>query len=354
VEDRPTPIRPRRAAAQVSHCGICGSDLHSSSHGRKSARSRHDSRDGGRDRRDVTVGRRDRPSEVRRQIYGKCEYCSPADVAVIERNRRGNDAWQGPSPHKSVRAGRRCPCRRTLAQAPGSPSRCSRVQASPGCGARPGTAGCDRCGPIGFCRSALKALGVDDIVVSEPRRASALCESSAPASSSRSRLAGHASSHRRRTFTSRSSAPARPAQESALASSSARDTRARRRGMAGRIRPEPDPVNELVITVRSSTTSTLPAAASARRQLPNDFSSTGGLPAQPPADAAIGLHEGIAAKAMVVPRISEESRECCDRTEFSTRNPAQPRPDALTPRCSRGPPQARPTSRDVFGSSTSR
>ena len=184
-------------------------------------------------------------------------------------------------------------------------------------GARPGTRWLvTGGGPIGFLSvAALKALGVDDIVVSEPQGdAGARCaRSSAPARSTPEELVTPQWPHdivdEPFDVALECSGNGR-AQESALA-------QLKRAGTlvlvgAGMARPKFDPnrilLNELVITgafVYDADGFPRALELLASGKMPNDLLvEQEDYPLNRLLDAAVGLHEGeLAAKAMVVPRV---------------------------------------------------
>jgi (R,R)-butanediol dehydrogenase/meso-butanediol dehydrogenase/diacetyl reductase len=191
VEEVPVPVPgPGEVLIEVSHCGICGSDLHFLLEwgGKQGAIEGHEYSgtiaaigDG------VTgwaVGDKviDGPSER----CGKCEYClANRPFLCVDRSRVGTDEneWQGAfARYTKVQASsllripeglsmRHAALTEPLAVALHGITRAG--------GARPGTRWIvTGGGPIGYLSvAALKALGVDDIVVSEPHESRrALCE----------------------------------------------------------------------------------------------------------------------------------------------------------------------------------
>jgi threonine dehydrogenase-like Zn-dependent dehydrogenase len=328
VEDRPTPVPgPGELLLEVSHCGICGSDLHFLIEwgGKSGAIEGHEfSGTVAATGADVTgwaVG--DRAIGGPSPKCGKCEYClSKRTSLCIERNSvAGNDAWQGAfAGYKTVRAAEALPVPDSLSlkhAALTEPLAVALHGITQGGGARPGTRWLvTGGGPIGFLSvAALKALGVDDVVVSEPKESRrALCEKLGARVVDPADLV----------------TPGMPfdtvdepfdvalecsgngrAQESALA-------QLKRGGTlvlvgAGMARPKFDPnrilLNELVITGAfvydyDGFPRALELLASGK--LPNDLLvEQEDYPLNRLLDAAIGLHEGdLAAKAMVVPRTS--------------------------------------------------
>src|SRR5690348_2736231 len=191
VEERPTPAPgPGEVLLEVSHCGICGSDLHFLLEwgGKQGAIEGHEYSG-----RIAAIGAGvtgwavgdavvDGPSER----CGRCEYCLANRPSLcVERNRVGADdtGWQGAfARYTKVRATdllrvpdglamRHAALTEPLAVALHGITRAG--------GARPGTRWLvTGGGPIGYLSvAALKALGVDDVVVSEPHeKRRALCE----------------------------------------------------------------------------------------------------------------------------------------------------------------------------------
>jgi (R,R)-butanediol dehydrogenase/meso-butanediol dehydrogenase/diacetyl reductase len=328
IEDRPTPVPgPDELLLEVSHCGLCGSDLHFLIEwgGKSGAIEGHEfsgtvaALGGG-----VTgwaIG--DRAIGGPSSKCGTCEYCRGGRTSLcIERNSvGGNDAWQGAfAGYKTVRAAEalHVPDGLSLKHAAlTEPLAVALHGITQGGGARPGTRWLvTGGGPIGFLSvAALKALGVDDVVVSEPKESRrALCEKLGAQVVDPGDLV----------------TPAMPfdivdepfdvalecsgngrAQESALA-------QLKRAGTlvlvgAGMARPKFDPnrilLNELVITGafvydHDGFPRALELLASGK--LPNDLLvEQEDYPLNRLLDAAVGLHEGdLAAKAMIVPRIS--------------------------------------------------
>jgi threonine dehydrogenase-like Zn-dependent dehydrogenase len=328
VEDRPTPVPgPDELLLEVSHCGICGSDLHFLIEwgGKSGAIEGHEFSGTvaavGADVTGWAVG--DRAIGGPSPKCGKCEYCLLQRTSLCtERNSvGGNDAWQGAfARYKTVHAAEALPVPDGLSlkhAALTEPLAVALHGITQGGGARPGTRWLvTGGGPIGFLSvAALKALGVEDVVVSEPKESRrALCEKLG------ARVVDPADLE----------TPAMPfdtvaepfdvalecsgngrAQESALA-------QLKRGGTlvlvgAGMARPKFDPnrilLNELVITGAfvydyDGFPRALELLASGK--LPNDLLvEQEDYPLNRLLDAAIGLHEGdLAAKAMVVPRVS--------------------------------------------------
>jgi threonine dehydrogenase-like Zn-dependent dehydrogenase len=329
VEDRPTPEPgPGELLLEVSHCGICGSDLHFLLEwgGRSGVIEGHEYSGTvaglGPDVSGWAVGERAIGGPSPR--CGHCEYCLAHRTSLcVERGGVGGDdgTWQGAfARYKIVRAAEalRVPEGLSLKHAAlTEPLAVALHGITRAGGARPGTRWLvTGGGPIGFLSiAALKALGVDDVVVSEPKASRrALCEKLGARAVDPPEL----------------STPAMPydlvdepfdvalecsgngrAQESALA-------QLKRAGTlvlvgAGMARPKFDPnrilLNELVITGafvydHDGFPRALEMLASGR--LPNDLLvEQEDFPLNRLLDAAVGLHEGdLAAKAMVVPRVS--------------------------------------------------
>ena len=329
VEDRPTPKPgPGELLLEVSHCGICGSDLHFLLEwgGRAGVIEGHEYSGTvaalGPDVAGWAVGERAIGGPSPR--CGRCEYCLAHRTSLcVERGGVGGDdgTWQGAfARYKTVRAAEalRVPEGLSLKHAAlTEPLAVALHGITRAGGARPGTRWLvTGGGPIGFLSvAALKALGVDDIVVSEPKASRrSLCE----------KLGARAVDPTELVI------PAMPydmvdepfdvalecsgngrAQESALA-------QLKRAGTlvlvgAGMARPKFDPnrilLNELVITGafvydHDGFPRALELLASGR--LANDLLvEQEDYPLNRLLDAAVGLHEGdLAAKAMIVPRIS--------------------------------------------------
>jgi threonine dehydrogenase-like Zn-dependent dehydrogenase len=329
VEDRPTPEPgPGELLLEISHCGICGSDLHFLLEwgGRSGVIEGHEYSGTvaavGSDVTGWSVG--DRAIGGPSPRCGHCEYCLAHRPSLcVERNSVGGDGgtWQGAfALYKVVRATEalRVPEQLSLKHAAlTEPLAVALHGITRGGGVRPAsrwlvTGG----GPIGFLSvAALKAMGVDDVVVSEPKeRRRALCEKLGARTVDPSDLV----------------TPGMPfdlvdepfdvalecsgngrAQESALA-------QLKRAGTlvlsgAGMARPKFDPnrilLNELVVTGafvydHDGFPNALGLLASGR--LPNDLLvEPDDFPLDHLLDAAVGLFEGdLAAKAMVVPHVS--------------------------------------------------
>ena len=329
VEDRPTPKPgPGELLLEVSHCGICGSDLHFLLEwgGRAGVIEGHEYSGTvaalGPDVTGWAVGERAIGGPSPR--CGRCEYCLAHRTSLcVERGGVGGDdgTWQGAfARYKTVRAAEalRVPEGLSLKHAAlTEPLAVALHGITRAGGARPGTRWLvTGGGPIGFLSAAaLKALGVDDIVVSEPKASRrSLCEKLGARAVDPTELvmpempydmvdepfdvALECSGNGR-------------AQESALA-------QLKRAGTlvlvgAGMARPKFDPnrilLNELVITGafvydHDGFPRALELLASGR--LANDLLvEQEDYPLNRLLDAAVGLHEGdLAAKAMIVPRIS--------------------------------------------------
>jgi len=328
VEDRPTPRPgPGELLLEVSHCGICGSDLHFLLEwgGRAGAIEGHEySGTVVALSPDVTgwqIG--DRVIGGPSPRCGKCEHCLAHRPSLCDQRNSvgGGGEWQGAfARYKTVRAADalRVPGGLALKHAaltePLAVALHGITQAG---GARPRTRWLvTGGGPIGFLSvAALKALGVDDVVVSEPKPSRrALCEKLGARSVDPADLV----------------APDMPydivddpfdvalecsgngrAQEAALA-------QLKRAGTlvlsgAGMARPKFDPnrilLNELVITGayvydHDGFPRALELLASGK--LPNDLLvEPDDFPLNRLLDAAVGLFEGdLAAKAMVAPHVS--------------------------------------------------
>jgi (R,R)-butanediol dehydrogenase/meso-butanediol dehydrogenase/diacetyl reductase len=328
VEERPTPaVAAGQLLLEVSHCGICGSDLHFLLEwgGRSNVIEGHEYSgtvaavgagvDG------WAVG--DRAIGGPGPKCGQCEYCrANRPQLCVDRGRVGADegGWQGAfARYKTVSAAEalRVPDGLSLKHAAlTEPLAVALHGITQGGGARPGTRWLvTGGGPIGYLSvAALKALGVDDIVVSEPKESRrALCEKLGARVVEPEAL----------------EAPRWPhdvvddpfdvalecsgnghAQEAAL-------TQLKRAGTlvlvgAGMARPKFDPnrilLNELVITgAYVYDHDGFPRALEllASNKMPNDLLvEQEDYPLNRLLDAAIGLHEGeLAAKAMIVPKV---------------------------------------------------
>ncbi len=329
VEDRPTPQPgPGELLLEVSHCGICGSDLHFLLEwgGRSGVIEGHEYSGTvaglGPDVSGWAVGERTIGGPSPR--CGHCEYCLAHRTSLcVERGGVGGDAgtWQGAfARYKTVRAAEalRVPEGLSLKHAAlTEPLAVALHGITRAGGARPGTRWLvTGGGPIGFLSiAALKALGVDDVVVSEPKASRRdLCEKLGARAVDPAELITPAMPYdlvdEPFDVALECSGNGR-AQESALA-------QLKRAGTlvlvgAGMARPKFDPnrilLNELVITGafvydHDGFPRALEMLASGR--LPNDLLvEQEDYPLNRLLDAAVGLHEGdLAAKAMVVPRVS--------------------------------------------------
>jgi threonine dehydrogenase-like Zn-dependent dehydrogenase len=328
VEERPTPQPgPGELLLEVSHCGICGSDLHFLLEwgGRAGAIEGHEFSG-----TVVAVGagvdgwaRGDRAIGGPAPRCGRCEYCRAGRTSLcVERGRvgTGERAWQGAfARFKTV------PAEEALRVPDGLPLKHAALTEplavalhgiTQGGGARPGTRWLvTGGGPIGFLSvAALRAAGVDEIVVSEPKpRRRALCEKLGARTVAPEELVApdwpHDIVDDPFDVALECSGNAQ-AQETAL-------TQLKRAGTlvlvgAGIARPKFDPnrilLNELVVTGafvydHDGFPRALELLASGR--MPNDLLvEPDDVPLNRLLDAAIGLHEGdLAAKAMVVPRV---------------------------------------------------
>jgi threonine dehydrogenase-like Zn-dependent dehydrogenase len=329
VEDRPTPVPgPGELLLEVSHCGICGSDLHFLLEwgGRTGVIEGHEYSGTvaavGSDASGWTIG--DRVIGGPSPKCGTCEYCVAHRPSLcIERDAVGGDGstWQGAfAGYKTVQAAEALlvPDELSLKHAAlTEPLAVALHGITRAGGARPGTRWLvTGGGPIGFLSvAALKALGVDDIVVSEPKESRrVLCEKLGARSVEPSELVTPAMPYEivdePFDVALECSGNGR-AQESALA-------QLKRAGTlvlvgAGMARPKFDPnrilLNELVVTGAfvydfDGFPRALDLLASGR--LPNDvLVEQEDYPLSRLLDAAVGLHEGhLAAKAMIVPRVS--------------------------------------------------
>jgi len=329
VEDRPTPKPgPGELLLEVSHCGICGSDLHFLLEwgGRAGVIEGHEYSGTvaalGPDVAGWAVGERAVGGPSPR--CGRCEYCLAHRTSLcVERGGVGGDdgTWQGAfARYKTVRAAEalRVPQGLSLKHAAlTEPLAVALHGITRAGGARPGTRWLvTGGGPIGFLSvAALKALGVDDIVVSEPKASRrSLCEKLGARAVDPTELVMPAMPYdmvdEPFDVALECSGNGR-AQESALA-------QLKRAGTlvlvgAGMARPKFDPnrilLNELVITGafvydHDGFPRALELLASGR--LANDLLvEQEDYPLNRLLDAAVGLHEGdLAAKAMIVPRTS--------------------------------------------------
>jgi threonine dehydrogenase-like Zn-dependent dehydrogenase len=338
VEQRPTPEPgPGELLIEVSHCGICGSDLHFLIEwgGRTGSIEGHEYSGTvvavGPDVPDWRVG--DRVVGGPSPRCGRCEYCRAGRMSLcVERGRvgTGESTWQGAfAGFKLVQATEplRVPDHLSLKHAaltePLAVALHGITQGATSMGVRPGpgtrwlvTGG----GPIGFLSvAALKALGVDDIVVSEPKeKRRALCETLGARTVEPENLTTPQWPHdlvdEPFDVALECSGNGR-AQESALA-------QLKRAGTlvlvgAGMARPKFDPnrilLNELVITgayVYDDDGFSRALELLASGKMPNDLLvEQEDYPLNRLLDAAIALHEGeLAAKAMVVPKVTKDDR----------------------------------------------
>jgi len=329
VEDRPTPNPgPGELLLEVSHCGICGSDLHFLLEwgGRSGVIEGHEYSGTvaalGPGVEGWAVGERAIGGPSPR--CGRCEYCLAHRTSLcVERGGVGGDdgTWQGAfARYKTVSAAEalRVPEGLSLKHAAlTEPLAVALHGITRAGGARPGTRWLvTGGGPIGFLSvAALKALGVDDIVVSEPKASRrSLCEKLGARAVDPTELVMPAMPYdmvdEPFDVALECSGNGR-AQESALA-------QLKRAGTlvlvgAGMARPKFDPnrilLNELVITGafvydHDGFPRALELLASGK--LANDLLvEQEDYPLNRLLDAAVGLHEGdLAAKAMIVPRIS--------------------------------------------------
>jgi (R,R)-butanediol dehydrogenase/meso-butanediol dehydrogenase/diacetyl reductase len=328
VEDRPTPAPgPGELLLEVSHCGICGSDLHFLLEwgGRSGVIEGHEFSGTVAAVGEGVTGWKigDRVVGGPSPRCGKCEYCAAHRPSLcVERNSVGGDGstWQGAfAGFKSVRAAEalRVPDGLSLKHAaltePLAVALHGITQAG---GARPGTRWLvTGGGPIGFLSVAtLKALGVDDIVVSEPKeKRRELCEKLGARVIVPEDLEIPAMPH---------DLVDEPFDVALECSGNGRGMEAalaqlKRAGTlvlvgAGMARPKFDPnrilLNELVITgafVYDSDGFVRALDLLASGKLPNDLLvEEEDYPLNKLLDTALGLHEGtVAAKAMIVPRV---------------------------------------------------
>jgi L-iditol 2-dehydrogenase len=191
VEERPTPVPgPGELLLEVSHCGICGSDLHFLLEwgGRSGVIEGHEFSGTVAAIGDGVAGWQvgDRVVGGPSPKCGKCEYCLAHRTSLcVERGRTGvgESTWQGAfAGYKAVSAAEalKVPDNLSLKHAAlTEPLAVALHGITRGGGARPGTRWLvTGGGPIGFLSvAALRALGVDDVVVSEPKeRRRKLCE----------------------------------------------------------------------------------------------------------------------------------------------------------------------------------
>ncbi|MGQ0823410.1 MAG: zinc-dependent alcohol dehydrogenase [Actinomycetota bacterium] len=191
VEDRPTPtVGLRDLLLEVSYCGVCGSDLHFLLEwgGRAGAIEGHEYSGTVAAVGDEVSGWKvgDRAVGGPSPRCGRCEYCRASRPSLcVERGRVGvdEDGWQGAfAGYKlvSADAANRVPDGLDLKHAAlAEPLAVALHGITRAGGARPATRWLvTGGGPIGFLSvAALRASGVDDVVVSEPKeRRRALCE----------------------------------------------------------------------------------------------------------------------------------------------------------------------------------
>ena len=328
VEDRPTPKPgPGELLLEVSHCGVCGSDLHFLVEwgGRNNVIEGHEFSGTvaalGPDVTGWSIGDRVVPGQSPK--CGECEYCRAGRVSLCEeRGRVGADdkEWQGAfAQYKVIEADHalRVPDHLSLKHAalvePLAVALHGITQAG---GVQPGTRWLvTGGGPIGFLSvAALKAFGVDDVVVSEPHeKRRDLCEKLGARVITPDELSIPAMPHdlvdEPFDIALECSGNGR-AMEGALA-------QLKRAGTlvlvgAGVARPKFDPnrilLNELIITgafVYDSDGFVRALELLASGKLPNDLLvEQEDFPLNKLLDTALGLHEGtVAAKAMIVPRV---------------------------------------------------
>jgi L-iditol 2-dehydrogenase len=327
VQDRPTPVPGQgELLLEVSHCGICGSDLHFLLEwgGRSGAIEGHEFSG-----TVVAIGEGVDGWKIGERAVGgpspkcgRCEYCRAHRTSLcVERGRTGTGEsdWQGAfAGYKTISAAEalRVPDQLSLKHAAlTEPLAVALHGITRGGGARPGTRWLvTGGGPIGFLSvAALRALGVDDIVVSEPKeRRRKLCEQLGARTVAPEDLATpqwpHDMVDEPFDVALECSGNGR-AQESALA-------QLKRAGTlvlvgAGMARPKFDPnrilLNELVITgafVYDDDGFPRALELLASGKMPNDLLvEQDDFPLNRLLDTALGLHEGeLAAKAMIVPR----------------------------------------------------
>ena len=328
VEDRPTPRPgPGELLLEVSHCGVCGSDLHFLVEwgGRAGAIEGHEYSGTVAALGDGVAGWNvgDRVVPGQSPKCGECEYCRAGRVSLCEgRGRVGadDDGWQGAfARYKTISAADalRVPDHLSLKHAAlVEPLAVALHGITQGGGARPGTRWLvTGCGPIGFLSvAALKALGIEDIVVSEPKAARrALCEKLGARTVEPEELVTPRWPHDlvdEPFDVALECSGNGHGQEAALA-------QLKRAGTlvlvgAGMARPKFDPnrilLNELVITgafVYDADGFVRALDLLASGKLPNDLLvEPEDFPLNKLLDTALGLHEGtVAAKAMIVPRV---------------------------------------------------
>src|SRR5262245_56585992 len=330
VEERPTPQPgPGELLLEVSHCGICGSDLHFLLEwgGRENVIEGHEFSGTVVGIGDGVTGWAigDRAVGGPSPRCGKCEYCRANRTSLcIERGRvgTGESAWQGAfAQYKVVTAPEalRVPDGLSMKHAAlTEPLAVALHGITRGGGARPGTRWLvTGGGPIGYLSvAALKALGVDDVVVSEPKeRRRALCEKLGARTTTPEQLRVPSMPHDlvdEPFDVVLECSGHKQAQEAGLA-------QLKRAGTlvlvgAGMARPKFDPnrilLNELVITgayVYDDDGFTRALELLASGKVPLDvLVEADDVPLDGLLDAALGLHEGrLAAKVMVVPTTTE-------------------------------------------------
>jgi (R,R)-butanediol dehydrogenase/meso-butanediol dehydrogenase/diacetyl reductase len=332
VEQRATPTPgPDDLLLEVSHCGICGSDLHFLLEwgGRRGAIEGHEFSG-----TVVAVGDRvtgwsvgDRAIGGPSPRCGACEYCRANRPSLCSERGRvgtGESTWQGAfARFKTTPAAEalKVPDGLSLKHAAlAEPLAVALHGITRGGGPRPNTRWLvTGGGPIGFLSvAALKALGIDDIVVSEPKeRRRALCEKLGARTVSPEDLETPQWPHDlvdEPFDVALECSGNGHAQTSALA-------QLKRGGTlvlvgAGMARPKFDPnrilLNELVITgafVYDHDGFPRALELLASGEMPNDLLvEQEDYPLNRLLDAALGLHEGeLAAKAMVVPRVEGDN-----------------------------------------------
>jgi (R,R)-butanediol dehydrogenase/meso-butanediol dehydrogenase/diacetyl reductase len=328
VEERPTPRPgPGDLLLEVSHCGVCGSDLHFLVEwgGRTGVIEGHEFSGTvaalGADVTGWKVGDRVVPGQSPK--CGECEYCRAGRVSLCaQRGRVGadeNDSQGAFARYKVISAGSalRVPDHLSLKHAAlVEPLAVALHGITQGGGARPGTRWLvTGGGPIGFLSvAALKALGVDDIVVSEPKeKRRELCARLGARVVTPEELEAPRWPH---------DLVAEPFDVALECSGNGRGQEAalaqlKRAGTlvlvgAGMARPKFDPnrilLNELVITgafVYDADGFVRALELLASGKLANDLLvEQEDYPLNKLLDTALGLHEGtVAAKAMIVPRV---------------------------------------------------
>jgi (R,R)-butanediol dehydrogenase/meso-butanediol dehydrogenase/diacetyl reductase len=331
VDQVPTPEPgPGELLLEVSHCGICGSDLHFLMEwgmigGREGSVEGHEFSGTVAAIGDGVTGWQvgDRVIGGPSPRCGTCEYCRARRVSLcVERGRvgTGERTWMGAfARYKLVTAAEACRVPDGLSMkhaALTEPLAVALHGITRAGGARPGTRWLvTGGGPIGFLSvAALKAMGVNDIVVSEPKdRRRALCAELGARTLDPQDLPAPAMPH------DMVDEPFDVALEcsgngNAMQSALAQLKRAGTLVLvgAGMARPKFDPnrilLNELVITgAYVYDHDGFPRAIEllASGTMPNDLLvEQDDYPLNRLLDAAVGLFEGdLAAKAMVVPRV---------------------------------------------------